>query len=45
MATLTNVLIKNSYDALLKADDNDSIGSTAKRITDGLGNNTPLFIS
>ena len=45
MATLTNTLIKNTYDALLKATDNDAIGSTAKRITDGLGNNTPLYIS
>ena len=45
MATLTSTKIKNTYDALLKASDNDQIGSSAKQITDGLGNNTPLWIS
>ena len=45
MATLTNVLIKNSYDALLKLTDNDPIASTPKQVTDGLGNTTQLFIS
>ena len=45
MATLTSTKIKNTYDALLKATDNDAIGSTAKQITDGLGNGTPLYIS
>lgn len=45
MATLTSTKIKNTYDALLKASDNDSIGSSAKQITDGLGNGTPLYIS
>jgi hypothetical protein len=45
MATLTSTKIKNTYDALLKASDNDAIGSSAKQITDGLGNGTPLYIS
>ena len=45
MATLTSTKIKNTYDALLKASDNDAIGSSAKQITDGLGDNTPLYIS
>ncbi len=45
MATLTSTKIKNTYDALLKATDNDAIGSSAKQITDGLGNGTPLYIS
>jgi len=45
MATLTSTKIKNTYDALLKSIDNDAIGTTAKQITDGLGNVTPLYIS
>ena len=43
MATLTSTKIKNTYDALLKSIDNDAIGTTAKQITDGLGNITPLL--
>jgi len=45
MATLTSTKIKNTYDALLKSIDNDAIGTTAKQITDGLGNITPLYVS
>ena len=45
MATLTGKKIKNTYDALLKVDDNNTVSSTAKQITDGLGNSTPLYIS
>ena len=45
MATLTSTKIKNTYDALLKSIDNDAIGTTAKQITDGLGNVTPLYVS
>jgi hypothetical protein len=45
LATLTGKKIKNTYDALLKIDDNDSVTSTAKQITDGLGNTTPLYLS
>ena len=43
--TLTGKVISATYDALLKVTDNDAITSTAKRITDGLGNDTPLYIS
>ena len=45
MATFTGQLISATYDAILKTSDNDHIGSTAKQITDGLGNSTPLYIS
>ena len=45
MATFTGQLISATYDAILKTIDNDHIGSTAKQITDGLGNVTPLYIS
>ena len=45
MATLTSTKIKNTYDSLLKTSDNDNITSSAKQITDGLGNGTPLYIS
>ena len=45
MATLTGTKIKDSYDGLLKAKDNDAIGVTKKVITDGLGNDTALELS
>jgi hypothetical protein len=45
MATLTGKKIKNTYDALLKLSDNDNLTTTAKQVTDGFGNNAPLFIS
>lgn len=45
MATLTGTTIQSTYDSLLKVTDNDAITSTLKRITDGLGNNTPLYLS
>tara|TARA_R110002050_G_scaffold80941_1_gene173074 strand:+ start:1744 stop:2316 length:573 start_codon:yes stop_codon:yes gene_type:complete len=45
MATLTGTQIKNTYDSLLKIEDNDGISSTSKLITDGLGNTTPLSLS
>ena len=45
MATLTGTTIQSTYDSLLKVTDNDSITSSLKRITDGLGNNTPLYLS
>ena len=45
MATLTGTKIKDSYDGLLKAKDNDAIGVTKKVITDGLGNDTSLELS
>ena len=43
--TLTGTFISQTFDALLKVTDNDNLTSTPKRITDGLGNDTPLFIS
>tara|TARA_R110000764_G_scaffold235192_1_gene329581 strand:- start:22 stop:615 length:594 start_codon:yes stop_codon:yes gene_type:complete len=45
MATLTGTQIKNTYDSLLKIEDNDGISSSSKLITDGLGNATPLSMS
>ena len=45
MATLTGKKIKNTYDALLKLSDNDNLTTTAKQVTDGFGNNAPLYIS
>ena len=43
--TLTGTRISDTYDSLLKATDNGIITSSAKQITDGVGNNTPLYIS
>ena len=45
MATFTGQLISATYDAIIKTVDNDPIGATAKLLTDGLGNNTPLYVS
>lgn len=45
MATLTGTQIKNTYDSLLKIEDNDGISSSVKSVTDGLGNATPLSMS
>jgi hypothetical protein len=45
MATLTGELISETYDALLKVSDNQTITGVKKRITDGFGNETPLLIS
>ena len=45
MATFTGQLISATYDAIIKTIDNDPIGATAKLLTDGLGNNTPLYVS
>ena len=45
MASFTGQLIKDTYDSILKAIDNGVIDSTAKNITDGVGNVTPLYIS
>lgn len=45
MATLTNNQINQTYDSLLKLEDNDQLTGTKKNITDGLGNQTPLSIS
>ena len=45
MATFTGQLISATYDAIIKTIDNDAIGGTAKQLTDGLGNVTPLYVS
>ena len=45
MATLTGKQIRESYDAILKLEDNDGLTGTRKTITDGLGTATPLSIS
>ena len=45
MATLTGKKIKNTYDALIKIEDNNTISSTPKQLTDGLGNSTALYLS
>jgi hypothetical protein len=43
--TLTGTFISQTFDALIKVTDNDNLTSTAKRLTDGLGNDSPLFLS
>lgn len=45
MATLTGNQIKTTYDSLLKLEDNDGLTGTKKKVTDGLGNETPLSVS
>ena len=43
--TLTGKRVQNTYDSLLKLSDNDNLTGTAKIITDGLGNDSPLYLS
>lgn len=45
MATLTGNQIRTTYDSLLKLEDNDGLTGNKKKVTDGLGNETPLSIS
>jgi hypothetical protein len=45
MATLFNTKIKDTYQSLLKLEDNTILTTTTKNITDGLGNASPLFMS
>lgn len=45
MATLTGKKIQDTYDGVIKLDDNGSLTSSPKKITDGLGNQTPLSVS
>lgn len=45
MATLTGNQIRTTYDSLLKLEDNDGVSANKKKVTDGLGNETPLSIS
>ena len=43
--TLTGQIVAETYDALIKVTDNNTITGTKKRMTDGVGNDTPLLIS
>ena len=45
MASLTNNKIKDTYQSLVKFNDNGNITTSAKRLTDGFGNNSPFFVS
>ena len=45
MATLYGTKIKDTYDGLLKVSDSIGITSTKKLITDGLGNDSSVYIS
>ena len=45
MATLTGKQIRNTYDSVLKLEDNDALTGAKKKITDGLGNELPLEVS
>jgi len=45
VATLTGKQIRESYDSLLKLEDNDGLTTNLKTVTDGLGTATPLAIS
>jgi hypothetical protein len=45
MATLSGNKIKNTYQSLVKFSDNGNITVGAKQLTDGFGNNSPIFVS
>ena len=45
MANLTNKQIKDTYNSLLKLDDNGDLSATRKEITDGLGNGSNVKIN
>ena len=45
MATLSGNKIKDTYQSLIKLTDNGNLTTGAKQITDGFGNNSPLFLS
>ena len=45
MATLSGNKIKNTYQSLVKFSDNGNITVGAKQLTDGFGNNSPMFVS
>ena len=45
MANLTNKQIKDTYNSLLKLDDNGDLSGTRKEITDGLGNGSNVKIN
>jgi hypothetical protein len=43
--TLTGTKPKDTYDSLIKVEDNGPISGTAKYLSDGLGNNLPISVS
>lgn len=45
MATYTGKKIKDTYESILKLEDNAELTGSTKKVTDGLGNQTPLSIS
>lgn len=45
MASLTGQAIKDTYQSLLKVDDNGQITNVAKNITDGLGGGSGLYLT
>lgn len=45
MATLTGTQVRHTYDSLLKLEDNDGLDSGLKKVTDGLGTESPLSLS
>jgi hypothetical protein len=44
MASLVGQQLKDTYDSLLKVDDNGPLGGTYKEITDGSGNGSGLYL-
>lgn len=44
MADLTGKIIADTYKGLIKTTDNDVIGASSKKLTDGLGNDTALTL-
>ena len=45
MASLSGNKIKDTYQSLIKLTDNGNLTTGAKQVTDGFGNNSPLYIS
>ncbi len=45
MATFTGNKIKDTYQSIVKAVDNDEVGGTDKQLTDGVGNELGLHVN
>ena len=43
--TYTGLRVQDTYNAIIKIGDNTTISSTAKLLSDGLGNDSPLYLS
>ncbi len=43
--TLTGKRVQNTYDSLIKISDNDNLTGVAKILGDGLGNDSPIYLS